>query len=363
MESALLNNDIKLKARQYTCILSSFMVILLFATNSFSQQGLKAEYYDGTNFDRLESVQYVPNIDLSWYSNPPVSGIDPFECSIRWTGKLKPTKSGTFTFAAQVDDGIRVWIDDYLIIDQWDLNDLGIFEGTIDLEAYKEYGLKVEYFNGMLEGEVRLLWKKHKEELSWYERMFGDGIEYEVVAAENFLRPEEVVEVKKEVEKPKKKVKKKPTKKKPVITHVQNTEPKPLPPEPKVDEKPAPPQPKVSAKVVEKYLPKNVQFEKGKTIILETSYKELNSFIAFMNEHSHLNVKIEGHTDVVGDPELNLQLSKDRAKTITEYLMTKGIAGNRIKSEGFGGSRPLFVTEDGSYHPANRRVVFIIEGL
>jgi len=336
--------------------------ILLFQNDTFSQQGLKAEYFDGTNFEKLVTVKYERNINLSWNEIPPVEGIDPHECSIRWTGKLKPGKTGTYTFSAQVDDGIRVWIDHQLIIDQWDLNDLGLFKGTKDLIANKEYDLKVEYFNGMIEGEVRLLWKKHKEELSWYERLFGDGIEFSVISAENFIPPKEPIKIKKDVVvETKKKIKKTKTKKKPVVTPVKK-EIITKAPEPKVEE-PAPPRPIVSAKVAEKFIPKNVQFEKGKTIIVESSFKELNSFIHFMIRHPHLKVKIEGHTDVIGDADMNLQLSKDRAAKITEYLIEKGISSNRIQAEGFGGTRPLMVPEKGKYHPANRRVVFIIEGL
>ena len=81
------------------------------------------------------------------------------------------------------------------------------------LNAQQEYDLKVEYFNGMVEGEVRLLWKKHKEDLSWYEKMFGDGIKFTVIQPENFVRPEPIVEKKEKVVEKKKEVNKQPAKK------------------------------------------------------------------------------------------------------------------------------------------------------
>ena len=83
----------------------------------------------------------------------------------------------------------------------------------------------------------------------------------------------------------------------------------------------------------------------------------------FLLDYPQLDVKVEGHTDVVGDAELNLILSKDRAKVITKYLVEKGVANKRITPEGYGGSRPLFIPGKGKYYPANRRVVFIIDGL
>ena len=112
--------------------LSLLGFIFLFSSSAFSQEGLKAEYYDGSNFEKLVATKYVANINQSWFDVPPVPGINPHECSIRWTGKLRPGKSGTYTFSAIVDDGIRVWIDGALIMDQWDLNDLGDFKSTVE---------------------------------------------------------------------------------------------------------------------------------------------------------------------------------------------------------------------------------------
>ncbi|MEM9545659.1 MAG: PA14 domain-containing protein [Bacteroidota bacterium] len=353
-------------------LVSTLLFVIFYFAIGHAQQGLKADYYNGTNFNQYVTSEYVSKIDQSWYDTPPVPGIDPHVCSIRWTGKLTTAKTGTYSFSAQVDDGIRVWIDNELIIDQWELNDLGRFKGTTQLAANQEYNLKVEYFNGMIEGEVRLLWKMHKEDLSWYERMFGDGIEFTVIAPEHFLRPEEPVLAKKEDVKPKppKKKKKKTPQKKPVITPVKENKPAPKPvktsisPQPvKEVIKPEPSTPEVSAEVAEKYIPKDIQFEKGKTRILASSFKELDAFVRFMHKYPHLNVKVEGHTDVIGDAQLNLVLSKNRAKTITDYLVRKGINSRRITHEGYGGTRPLMVPEEGKYYPANRRVVFIVEGL
>lgn len=354
-------------------LLSKVMVGLVFIAGSIAataqQQGLKAEYYDGTNFDRLIQVDYVANIDQSWYEESPVKGMDPHECSIRWTGKLKPQISGKYSFSAQVDDGIRVWIEGDMIIDQWELNDLGRFEGDAELKAHQEYDLKVEYFNGMFEGEVRLLWKKNKEKLTWSERLFGDGIKYTVIPAENFVRPElpalpaqEKKKVIKEKKKPlsKTKPKPKPTKVKKNELVVKTIEEEKTP-EVKNEVEIEEPVVIIKEEEIEDYLPKNVQFEKGKTRILESSYPELDNFVLFMLKHTHLKVKVEGHTDVVGDAQLNLVLSKSRAKKITEYLISKGISKWRIKAEGYGGTRPLKIPEEGQYHPANRRVVFIVE--
>ena len=350
----------KAHSRKSFSLLTLLLVFLNYS--AFSQQGLKAEYYDGTNFDRLASVKFVEKIDQNWNRTPPVPGIDPHRCSIRWTGKLRPHQSGKYEFSARVDDGIRVWIDNKLIIDQWELNDVGIFKGIADLEAYQEYDLKVEYFNALIEGEVRLLWRIPKTEKTWLERVFGESKKHIVIAPEYFLRPDEIYEVPVDA----------------IVSTDENviestTVNPPINAKPKVRKKKkenkvdniqaeAPPKIVVTKKEAEKYIPKNIEFERAKTVMLENSQRELNTFAQFMLDYPQLNVMIEGHTDPVGDAKSNLLLSKRRAYTIARYLIDKGIDKDRIKAEGYGGSRPLVVPEKGKYYPANRRVVFILDG-
>jgi outer membrane protein OmpA-like peptidoglycan-associated protein len=351
----------------------SFLLIIIFLLlggNAQTQQGLKAEYYDGPNFNRLVSVKYVENIDEYWNDRPPVPGINPHSCSIRWRGKLKPGKSGTYKFSARVDDGIRVWVDNRLIIDQWELNDVGVFQSTVDLVAHRDYDLKVEYFNALIEGEVRLLWKIPTEEKTWYERIFGDDNSHTVIAPEYFFRPDEFNQKKDDFtvsinneegnapppkDAPIAQVKKTNfvKKKERNNSRVQAT---------KVQKRDAS-KTVVTAKEIEKYIPKNIAFERAKVKILESSNKELNLFAEFMLDQPQLTVVIEGHTDPVGDAEMNLQLSKQRAYKVASYLVEKGVDSKRIKAEGLGGSKPLVMPVEGNYYPANRRVVFIVSGL
>ena len=350
-------------------ILIMSFLFLLFGTNAEAQQGLKAEYYDGANFDRLALVKYVENINEYWNRTPPVPGIDPHSCSIRWTAKLKPGKSGNYKFSARVDDGIRVWINNRLIIDQWELNDVGVFQSSLNLVAGQEYDIKVEYFNALIEGEVRLLWKIPRDELTWFESIFGEDHSHTVIAPEYFFRPDESDQNKDELVRtkteeptpsPSTKVKiSKPKKAKPVNKKQKNNSKLEVTKNQKKDI----PKVVVTAKEAEKFIPKNIAFEKSKSIILESSIKELDLFAKLMLDQPLISVKIEGHTDPVGNAEKNLQLSKQRAYKVAKYLVGKGVNGKRIKAEGFGGSQPLVVPKEGNYYPANRRVVFILSGL
>lgn len=76
---------------------------------------------------------------------------------------------------------------------------------------------------------------------------------------------------------------------------------------------------------------------------------------------------IEGHADAIGAPEYNLNLSRQRAEAVGQEMIANQIQGNRIRSEGFGATRPVApnTNPDGSDNPAgraqNRRVEVIIE--
>lgn len=317
--------------------LTTFLTFCLL-TSLCAQQGLKAEYYNGTNFDEKVVTQTDAQIDMGWNNTPPVPGINPHECSIRWTGLLTSPETGTYTFSARVDDGIRVWVGGVQVIDAWDLNDNGHFTGQIGMKAGRQYDLKVEYFNALIEGEVSLLWQLPSS---------SEPVVVEGKYLGQTLRP---------VPKP---TPVKPAENKPVA-------PKPTPPAPKPQvkkpvvtqqEEPA----KVSADTLERYVPKNVLFERGKSVILPESTAGLDKLAGFLLRNSELALNIEGHTDIIGDADLNQTLSEERAKVVARYLTAQGIEESRIEAKGYGSSRPLVKGNFKKGYPRNRRVAFIIK--
>ncbi len=315
----------------------------------WSQTGLKADYFDGTQFNIYVATNYVDNIDFYWNQTPPVRGINPHQCSIRYTGQLKSPIAGTYTFSARVDDGIRVWVDQVLVINNWQLNDVGYSEGKVELKADSLYSLKIEYFNALREAELRLLWKlPEAEEKSWYAKWWGES-EAVVIPAEYFTPP-----IEKEVA-----VTPKPTP--PALVE---SKPKPKPAtKPKVVKK-TPlvlPQKKKVVTNIQQYIPKNVAFNQAEAEILPVSYGELDRLADFLVKHPTRKVRIEGHTDNIGHPDKNLLLSKKRAYAVAAYLVKKGVDYKQLSAQGFGGTKPLVPSKNKEYHPENRRVAFIIE--
>lgn len=79
-----------------------------------------------------------------------------------------------------------------------------------------------------------------------------------------------------------------------------------------------------------------------------------------LKENSTIQIEIRGHTDNQGDPRLNILLSEERVKAVTEYLVKAGIDKSRIKGKGLGGAEPVSPNDTEKNREKNRRVEFVI---
>ena len=75
-----------------------------------------------------------------------------------------------------------------------------------------------------------------------------------------------------------------------------------------------------------------------------------------MKEYPETIFHIGGHTDSQGSDEYNLKLSKERAASVREFLVSKGIPASRLTSEGYGESRPIATNNTAAGRQENRRV-------
>ncbi|MBD2723074.1 OmpA family protein [Hymenobacter armeniacus] len=104
----------------------------------------------------------------------------------------------------------------------------------------------------------------------------------------------------------------------------------------------------------------NIFFQQSKYYLTTTSYPELARLIRILKEYPSVEIKISGHTDNQGDPALNLKLSVDRVNEVKKYLVSHGINGGRITTEGFGGAKPIASNDQEETRAKNRRVEFTI---
>ena len=100
----------------------------------------------------------------------------------------------------------------------------------------------------------------------------------------------------------------------------------------------------------------NLIFQVGKSKISEESYQELEIVHNMMSENGKMVIQLEGHTDYQGNEKENLKLSQQRVDAVKQYLVSKGVNKNRIKTKAFGGTMPLSREESPEAHRMNRRV-------
>lgn len=103
-----------------------------------------------------------------------------------------------------------------------------------------------------------------------------------------------------------------------------------------------------------------INFATGKATILADSFPVLDDVAQVLKDYPNLKVEIQGHTDNVGDELANQRLSKERADSVFEYILTKGVAANRMVTAGYGESRPIDTNSTESGKQNNRRVEFVI---
>ncbi len=105
---------------------------------------------------------------------------------------------------------------------------------------------------------------------------------------------------------------------------------------------------------------KNIYFEMSKSDLLTASFAELNQVATMLQDNPNMTIRLEGHTDIIGDHDKNLQLSKDRVWACQEYLAKQGIDRNRVQAVGYGDTRPIVTKGTDEDRKVNRRVEFVI---
>jgi outer membrane protein OmpA-like peptidoglycan-associated protein len=118
------------------------------------------------------------------------------------------------------------------------------------------------------------------------------------------------------------------------------------------------PEIKAADREVLEFAARNIQFETGSARIRSRSLLILDQIAEILVRYPDFRVDIGGHTDNVGDDELNLDLSRDRAKAAYNYLVAKGVPADRMTYRGYGETMPVASNATAGGRQENRRVVF-----
>lgn len=104
----------------------------------------------------------------------------------------------------------------------------------------------------------------------------------------------------------------------------------------------------------------SVRFDTNKSTLTTAAKANLDKLIPVFNEYSETNIQIYGYTDSTGKPEYNLTLSEQRANSVKDYLVSKGIKNSRFNIIGMGIADPIATNETTAGKSLNRRVEFAI---
>lgn len=124
------------------------------------EMGLRAEYFAGYREPALVGVDAV--VDFPWGADAPAGLDDVDRFSVRWTGRLRPPHDGTYTLITETDDGVRLWVDGELVIDDWNGHFVARNEAEVELSAGVEVDLRIDYFEIDLDASAKLLWSSDR---------------------------------------------------------------------------------------------------------------------------------------------------------------------------------------------------------
>ena len=104
-----------------------------------------------------------------------------------------------------------------------------------------------------------------------------------------------------------------------------------------------------------------VFFETDSSSLTSEAMATLDKQAAWLNQYQNYRVMVEGHADERGTREYNIALGARRGSVVVNYLVSKGVNGQRITTQSFGKERPVAICNDISCWSQNRRAVTVVQ--
>lgn len=344
--------------------------------------GLQGAYYQGRNFEQYISTRRDATINFDWHEHRPVAGVDAEQFSVRWTGWLVPPTTGRYVLHISIDDGIRLWLNNRLLLDDWQSQGLNYYQVAIDLNAGVAYPLRLDYCQYAASTQARLAWEPPITPGYGHTRrgLVADKGETVVIPTRYLFSYSPSL--------PPVPLLAKAVPPSPQIQPVAAGQPAAttsilvVPPGAKARGLPRPrsylsimasrssaPSAPASvdsgriAAVAARLATGNVvtlralYFEQGQAVLLPAVQASLDTLAQALVSRPALRLEVQGHTDNQGDPAINQRLSRQRAAAVCLYLTAHGVAASRLRAVGYGGSRPVADNNEPTQRPRNRRVV------
>ena len=129
------------------------------ATAPNTGTGLAGDYFNNVALSGVPALERVEKVAFTW-SGSPGAGVTADQFSVRWTGFVEAGSTGNYLFQTRSNDGVRLWIDGELVIDNWNAHaTTDDTSATIALVRNRRYAVTMEYYDNAGTGVARLLWK------------------------------------------------------------------------------------------------------------------------------------------------------------------------------------------------------------
>ncbi len=120
--------------------------------------GLKGQYYKDMELKALVLTRTDPGINFDWGAKSPDPKVPAENFSVRWTGELEVPFTADWTFTANCDDCVRLWVNDRLLFDKWGQQAGVEWTGTLNLVAGQKYSIVMEYYENTGDARAILYW-------------------------------------------------------------------------------------------------------------------------------------------------------------------------------------------------------------
>ena len=128
------------------------------AVRTGTGKGLRGRYFHGVQLEKFVTERIDPKIDFNWGTSSPAPGVRKNLFSVEWEGYIQPLYTGTYTFETHTDDGVRLWIDKKLLVNEWKFQAPTTHSAQINLVAGVKYPIKMRYLEHIGGAKAVLLW-------------------------------------------------------------------------------------------------------------------------------------------------------------------------------------------------------------
>lgn len=151
-------HQVEVAARQMTVTTGTGDLTTTGTVAPGATMGLTGDYFDNQDFSAWRLRRVDPMIDFDWGYRGPDPKVAPDTFSVRWRGWLVPSYGGPCTLTFLMDDGVRLWLDGKLVLDEWHLTEKLEFSTTVTLEAGRAYQVRLDYYQEPAEALIRWYW-------------------------------------------------------------------------------------------------------------------------------------------------------------------------------------------------------------